>query len=67
MVIEESVIPAGETGYPASLRVGAVADLNGDGLMEVVISGVVWEGSGVSVFEKTVDGFVERLGAGCGV
>jgi hypothetical protein len=67
MVIEESVIPAGETGYPASLRVAAVADLNGDGLMEVVISGVVWEGSGVSVFEKTVDGFVERLGAGCGV
>jgi hypothetical protein len=67
MVIEESVIPPGETGYPASLRVGAVADLNGDGLMEIVLDGVVWEGSGVSVFEKTDDGFVRRLGAGCGV
>jgi hypothetical protein len=66
MVIEESVIPPGETGFPASFRVGAVADLNGDGLMEVVLYGVAWENQWVTVYEKTDDGFVQRLGAGCG-
>jgi hypothetical protein len=67
MVIEASVIPPGETGFPASLRVGAVADLNGDGLMEVVLDGVAWENWWVAVHEKTDDGFVERIGAGCGI
>jgi hypothetical protein len=66
-VIEESVIPPGETGYPASLRVGAVADLNGDGMMEVVLDAAAWETSWVGVYEKTDDGFVQRIGAGCGV
>ncbi len=67
MVIDASVIPYGETGFPASLRVGAVADLNGDGVMEVVLAGIAWENRWVTVYEKTDDAFVRRIGAGCGV
>jgi hypothetical protein len=67
VVIEESVIPADQTGFPASFRVGAVADLNGDGVMEVVLDGLAWENSWVTVYELVDDGFVERIGAGCGV
>lgn len=68
-VVDESVIPEGEEGFPVALRVGAVADLNGDGLMEVVIGGYAWEGIWVSVHEFQHDGttFARRLGAGCGV
>lgn len=67
MVIDESVIPASESGYPASLRIPAVADLNGDGSMEVVVDAIVWEGSSVIVNELTKSGFTRRLSAGCGV
>ena len=67
MVIDQSVIPPGETGNPRSFRVGAVADLNGDGLMEVVLHGGAWESSWVAVYEKTDDGFVRRISAGCGI
>ena len=67
MVIDQSVILPGESGSPRSYRVGAVADLNGDGLMEVVLDGVAWESSWLGVYEMTDDGFVRRMGAGCGV
>lgn len=66
-VVAESVIPPNEEGYPASFRVSAVADLSGDGVMEVVVDGVAWEASRVTVYELTDSGFVERIGAGCGV
>lgn len=66
-VVEESVIPSDETGFPASFRVGAVADLNGDGVMEIVLDGLAWENDWVTVYEMTEDGFVARIGAGCGV
>lgn len=66
-VVEELVISPEEVGFPASFRVGAVADLSGDGLMEVVMSGVAWENSWVTVYEMTEDGFESRIGAGCGV
>jgi hypothetical protein len=66
-VVDESVIPSDDTGYPASFRVSAVADLSGDGQMEVVASGLAWEGSWVSVYELTESGFEYRIGAGCGV
>lgn len=66
-IVEESVIPPGETGFPASFRVGAVADLNGDRVMEVVLDGVAWENSWVTVYEMTDEGFVDRISAGCGV
>ena len=37
------MIPDDETGFPASFRIGAVADLNGDGSMEVVLDISAWE------------------------
>jgi hypothetical protein len=35
--------------------------------MEVVLDAAAWETSWVGVYEKTDDGFVQRIGAGCGV
>jgi hypothetical protein len=67
LVVAESVIPAGQSGYPASYRVSAVADLSGDGVMEVVLDVLAWEFSGVSVFELIDSGFEMRIDAGCGV
>lgn len=66
-VIESSVIPPTDTGFPASFRISAVADLNGDGTMEVVLDGEAWENSWVGIYELTPAGFVPRIGAGCGV
>jgi hypothetical protein len=67
VVVAESVIPADESGYPARFRVGAVADLSGDGIMELVLHGAAWEASWVAVYEMEDSGLVERLIAGCGV
>lgn len=67
MLVAESVIPATEVGFPESYRVSAVADLNGDGVMEVVVDGIAWETSWIGVYELTTDGFEPRIGAGCGV
>lgn len=67
VVVAESVIPADDAGFPASFRVSAVADLSGDGVMEIVVDGIAWENGWVSVHELTESGFVERIGAGCGV
>jgi len=59
--------PAGETWDPIAFRVGAVADLNGDGAMELVVSWRAWESSGVSIYELTDDGLAQVLDCGCGV
>jgi hypothetical protein len=66
VIVEESAYPPGEEGFPASLRVSAVADLNGDGSLEIVISDNVWEGGGVGFLELADDGYQHRLYAGCG-
>ena len=66
-VVEASVIPADEVGFPATFRISAVADLSGDGVMEVVLDGGAWENFWVSVYELTDEGFVNRIEAGCGV
>lgn len=68
-VLEESVIPAEETGFPESYAVTAIADLNGDRTMEIVVAGLAWENSWVTVYEATseMESPVARLGAGCGV
>jgi hypothetical protein len=49
-------------------ELSAVADLNGDGRMEIVIGGPVWEGSFLSAYEYMNDdlGPVEVLSCGCG-
>lgn len=66
-VVAESVIPSGEDGFPASFRVSDIADLSGDGKMEVVVDGLAWENGWVTVYELTESGFVERISGGCGV
>ena len=66
LVVAESVIPTIEEGFPASFRVSDAADLTGDGVMEIVISGLAWENSWVGVYHLTPDGFVATIGAGCG-
>lgn len=66
-VVAESVIPSDDIGFPASFRVSAVADLSGDGVMELVVDGQAWESGWVTVHELTDAGFLERIGAGCGV
>lgn len=65
-VVAESVIPTTDVGFPASLRVSDAAELTGDGVLEIVISAAVWEGTWVGVFHLTPDGFVPAIGAGCG-
>lgn len=66
VVVAASVIPATEEGFPESYRVSAVADLNGDGTMEVVVDGLAWETIWHGVYELTNEGFEPRIGAGCG-
>lgn len=59
----------GETPFVTSYGIGAVADLNGDGRMEIVVSATYYEGAGVEVWEYLDDdlGPAPRIGAGCGV
>lgn len=66
-VIADSVIPADDSGFPATYRVSAVADFSGDGKMELVVDGQAWENGSVTVYELTESGFEDRIGAGCGV
>lgn len=66
-VVEASVIPPDEVGFPATFRISAVSDLSGDGVMEVVLDGEAWENFWVSVYDMTDEGFVNRVEAGCGV
>ena len=49
-------------------ELAAVADLNGDGQMEIVVNGTVWEGAFLQAFEYVNDdlGPVEVLSCGCG-
>jgi hypothetical protein len=49
-------------------EVSAIADLNGDGKMEIVLNGSVWEGAFLQAWEYANDdlGPVEALSCGCG-
>lgn len=49
-------------------EVSAVADLNGDGKMEIILNGTVWEGAFLQAWEYVNDdlGPVEALVCGCG-
>jgi hypothetical protein len=49
-------------------EVSAVADLNGDGKMEIVVNGTVWEGAFLQAWEYVNDdlGPVDVLSCGCG-
>lgn len=52
----------------AVFEVAAVADLNADGRMEIVLNGTVWEGAFLQAWEYVDDdlGPVEVLSCGCG-
>lgn len=56
-------------GAPNTYEVSAIADLNGDGKMEIVHHGAYYEGSGSAVYTIANGQAVEIkiLGAGCGV
>jgi hypothetical protein len=68
-VVEESIpVPKpGETPFVMSHRVAALADLNGDGRMELALSNRYYEGAGVTFHELKPDGTIpEVLNSGCG-
>ncbi len=57
----------GETPFVMSHRVAAIADLNGDGRMELALSGRYYEGAGVTFHELKPEGIIsEVLNSGCG-
>lgn len=66
---EEYVKKFVEFGAPNRFEVSGIADLNGDGKMEIVVFGEYYEGNGSSVYEMKGDKPVEikLLGAACGV
>jgi hypothetical protein len=58
-----------EFGAPGKFEISSIADLNGDGKMEIVVYGAYYEGNWVEVYEmkagKPTD--VKALSAACGV
>jgi hypothetical protein len=62
------VITDAEHAFLISFTVGTVADLNGDGKMEIVVDSAYYEGLGVEVWEYVNDdlGPVPRVSVGCG-
>jgi hypothetical protein len=66
-ILGESVIDS-EDDAPLvyAFSIGAVADLSGDGRMEVVVSAAYYEGLGVEVWEWLDDGPTPRISQGCG-
>lgn len=68
-VLGESVITDPEDVFLLSFTLGTVADLNGDGKMEIVVDSAYYEGMGVEVWEYADDdlGPVPRVSVGCGV
>jgi hypothetical protein len=66
-ILGESVL-TDDTTIPTVYSIGAVADLNGDAKMEIVITSAYYEGLGVEVWEHQGDdiGPTPVLAAGCG-
>lgn len=56
-----------EFGAPSEYDISAIADLNGDGIMEIVVFGAYYEGAFSSVFEITGQKAKSVLETGCGV
>ena len=69
MISEEYVKKNIEFGAPSRFEISGIADLNGDGKVEIVAFGEYYEGSGASAYEikgnKAVE--VKLLTASCGV
>jgi hypothetical protein len=54
-------------GAPGEHRVGAVLDLNGNGIMEIVLFGRYYEGDWVAAYRLQGDKVIKIFSAGCGV
>lgn len=54
-------------GAPNSYKISAIADLNGDGKMEIVVFGEYYEGAFSSVYEISGNKAAKVLETGCGV
>jgi len=69
LLVGEFYLKAEEFGAPNTHQISAIADLNGDGRMEVVLNSYYYEGNSAFVVEmkngRPVE--VKELGAGCGV
>jgi hypothetical protein len=66
-ILGESVM-TDDTSFINASSIGAVADLSGDGKMEIVISSAYYEGLGVEVWEYVDDdlGLTPQISVGCG-
>ena len=66
-ILGDSVMTNDED-FITAFSIGAVADLNGDGKMEIVLSSAYYEGLGVEVWEYVDDdiGVTPQIGVGCG-
>lgn len=69
MLGEEYVKKFIQFGAPSRFEISAIADLNADGVMEIVVFSEYYEGSGAGVFEIKKDNAVpiKTLETGCGV
>lgn len=66
-MIEGEFYPqAKEFNAPSAYRVAAVLDLNGDGVLEVVIEGAYYEGAWMAIYVCTPRQIKKVLSAGCG-
>ncbi|MGH3650879.1 MAG: hypothetical protein ACRDU9_09245 [Acidimicrobiia bacterium] len=67
-VLADTVVLDEDDGFGGAHSVGAVADLNGDGKMEIVLNSAFFEGFGVFASEYVNDdlGPVQILTTGCG-
>lgn len=68
IVAEEYIKKNVQFGAPSRFEISAIADLNGDGKMEIVLYGEYYEGSGAGAYEitdKAVE--IKMLETGCGV
>lgn len=68
-VLGDTVVLGDDQQFQGTHTIGAVADLNGDGTMEIVTNTAFFEGFEVSVWEYVDDdlGLVKSLQTGCGV
>jgi FG-GAP repeat. len=59
--------PKPEAAPPNKFEIAAIADLNGDGKIDIVVRSRYYEGDEVSVYERTASGFNKALSVGCGL